>query len=358
MKIDGKKIDNSSPCYFIADIAANHDGSLSRAIDLIHIAAESGADAAKFQHFTAATIVSDFGFNALHEKKSHQSGWKKSVFETYDDASLNVEWCHILQQECKKAGISFFTSPYSIELVNLVDDYVPAFKIGSGDITWHEIIRHIASKNKPVILATGASNFDEVKKAINVAMPINSDLALLQCNTNYTGDIENFRFINLKVLETYKAEFPDLILGLSDHTSGHATVLGAVALGAKIVEKHLTDDTSRVGPDHAFSMDQSSWRDMVDRTRELELALGVSSKSIEENEKESVVLQRRSIRLKHNCKAGDRLNENMVEYLRPCPVDAIKPYECGEVFGKNLAISKQAGDCLYWSDIQNERTDI
>ena len=133
-----------------------------------------------------------------------------------------------------------------------------------------------------VILATGASTLDEVKKAVNVVRTINSDLALLQCNTNYTGDLENFRFINLRVLETYKREFPDIILGLSDHTSGHATALGAVAIGAKIVEKHFTDDTSRDGPDHAFSMNKSAWSDMVERTRELEAALGTNFKIIEE----------------------------------------------------------------------------
>ena len=205
--------------------------------------------------------------------------------------------------------------------MDLVDDYVPAFKVGSGDITWHEIIRHIASKNKPVILATGASSLDEVKKAVNVVRPINSDLALLQCNTNYTGDLENFRFINLRVLETYKREFPDIILGLSDHTSGHATVLGAVTIGAKIVEKHFTDDTTRDGPDHAFSMSKSAWSDMVERTRELEVALGTNFKTIEENEKETAVIQRRAIRLKNDCKEGDGLAKIWLNTCG-CPVEA------------------------------------
>ena len=118
MKIDGKQIGKESPCYFIADIAANHDGDLERAKDLIWKAAESGADAAKFQHFSAETIVSDYGFKTLGSQQSHQAKWKKSVFEVYQDASINLGWTNLLKEECKKANISFFTSPYSIEMVD------------------------------------------------------------------------------------------------------------------------------------------------------------------------------------------------------------------------------------------------
>ena len=125
----------------------------------------------------------------------------------------------------------------------------------------------LPQKNKPYILATGASTMSEVREAVKTGLHINDDLALLQCNTNYTGDLENFKYINLRVLHAFQKEFPNLVLGLSDHAPGHATFLGAVALGAKIIEKHFTDDTTREGPDHAFGMDRSAWRDMVDRTQ-------------------------------------------------------------------------------------------
>ena len=252
---------------------------------------------------------------------------------------------------CDKAGITFFTSPYDLSIVDEVDEFVPAYKIGSGDITWIRIIEYIASKNKPYIIATGASNLDEVISAVRAGLKINSNMSLMQCNTNYTGSDENFKFINLNVLKTYSQLFPDLVLGLSDHTVGHSTTLGAIALGAKIIEKHFTDDNSRNGPDHSFAMNPSSWREMVDRSRELEASLGSTKKQIEDNEKETVVLQRRAIRLKKSLSIGDVLcNENLVE-LRPCPIDAIPPYEMTKILGKQLKQSKEKGDYLRWKDI-------
>ena len=352
LKIGAKTIGRDEPTYFIADIAANHDGNLDRAISLIQLAAGAGADAAKFQHFTAETIVSDAGFKALGNASAHQAGWKKSVFEVYRDASVNLSWTPILKQACDSAGIAFFTSPYSLDLADEVDPYVPAYKIGSGDITWLEIIRHIAAKMKPVILATGASSMDDVIRAVDAALNVNSQFALLQCNTNYSASLENFRYIHLGVLRTYREIHPDLILGLSDHTPGHATVLGAVTLGARIIEKHFTDDTSRIGPDHAFSMDPASWTEMVNRTRELENSLGAGVKKVEENEKETSVLQRRAIRTVSNIDKGSILSRSALSVLRPCPVDGIPPYDIDKLVGRKLRRSLRAGDHIRWTDLE------
>ena len=326
IKICEKLIGNNYPTYFIADIAANHDGDLSRAKDLIFKAAEAGADAAKFQHFQANTIVSKKGFSSLGSQLSHQKTWEKSVYEVYKDASVNLNWTTTLVETCKSAGIPFFTTPYSLEVVDYLDQYVPAYKIGSGDITWLEMIKKIASKNKPYIIASGASNFDEVVKAVDIASTINKKLCLMQCNTNYTASLENFKYINLNVLKTYKSNFPNIILGLSDHTPGHTTVLGAVSLGAKVIEKHFTDDNNRVGPDHKFSMNPKSWREMVDRTRELELSLGKEIKVVENNEKDTVIVQRRSIMTAKKIKKGELITEDHIKIVRPCPNNALPPY--------------------------------
>ena len=352
LNIAGKLIGRDHPTYFIADIAANHDGDLKRAIALIKLAAEAGADAAKFQHFKANTIVSDIGFKALGGQRSHQSNWGKSVFDVYQDASVDLGWTPALKEACDKAGITFFTSPYAPDLVDAVDPYVPAYKIGSGDITWLEIIEHIAAKNKPYILATGASTMDDVQRAVQVALRVNPQLALLQCNTNYTASLENFKYIQLNVLRTYREMYPDIVLGLSDHTPGHATVLGAVALGARIIEKHFTDDTKRPGPDHAFSMDPKSWREMVECTRELENALGTGLKTVEANEAETVILQRRGIRLKADLAQGAALTREALVVLRPCPADALPPHEIGKVVGRKLRRPMKAGDHLQWNDIE------
>jgi sialic acid synthase SpsE len=350
--IEKKKIGLKHPTFFIADIAANHDGDLSRAKDLIYLAAEAGADAAKFQHFTAETIVSDFGFKSLGSQQSHQSQWKKSVFEVYMEASLNADWTPLLAETCKKAGIVFFTSPYSFELIDKVDPYIPAYKIGSGDLTWPEIISYMAKKGKPVLLATGASTLDEVAVAVESVLLYTKELVLMQCNTNYTASEENFNYINLNVLKTYQVMFPDLILGLSDHTPGHATVLGAVALGARAIEKHFTDNTQREGPDHAFSMDPHAWKEMVKRTRELETALGTGVKKVEENEKQTVVLQRRSIRAKTKIAEGTVLTRDHVEMLRPCPIDGLPPYRINSILGKKIVRRIDEGDHIRWNDLK------
>ncbi len=346
LEIRGSKIGEAYPVYFIADIAANHDGDLSRAVDLIYKAADAGADAIKFQHFNAKTIVSDIGFKALGGQQSHQANWAKSVFDVYDEASVSLNWTSILKNACEDANVPFFTTPYALDIVELINDFVPAYKIGSGDITWIEMIEQIASKQKPYILASGASTTDEVLRAVSAGVAINPQLCLMQCNTNYTASLENFKFIQLRVLNVYRQMFPEIVLGLSDHTPGHATVLGAVALGARIIEKHFTDNVTRIGPDHKFSMDPSSWRSMVERTRELELALGTGIKVVEENEKETVVLQRRSLRATASFRMGHIISEGDFVPLRPCPEDAIPPFMLSTVLGKALRMDVSEGSYL------------
>jgi sialic acid synthase SpsE len=333
-QIGSNPIGEDHPVYYIADISANHDGDLERAKALIHLCAEAGASAAKFQNFKAGLIVSDHGFRSLGTQQSHQAKWKKSVFEVYKDASIPWEWTPILKAECDAAGIDYFSSPYDLGAVDMLDPYVPAYKVGSGDITWPEIIRHMAGKGKPVLLATGASDIGEVQRAVLDLRQHCKAIGLMQCNTNYTGSLENFRHIHLRVLQTYRVMFPDVVLGLSDHTPGHATVLGAVALGARMVEKHFTDDCTRVGPDHPFSMTPASWREMVDRSRELELALGSATKNVADNERETVVLQRRCLRAACDIPAGTVLDASHVIALRPAPRGSVPPWALPELLGK------------------------
>lgn len=351
IQIGSHTLGDNHPTYFIADISANHDGSLDRALMLINLAKEAGADAAKFQNFRAPKIVSDYGFKQLGGQLSHQATWKKSVFEVYADASIPFEWTPILKQECDRVGIDYFSSPYDFDAIDMLDPHVPAHKIGSGDITWLEILEHIARKGKPVILATGASNIGDVQRAVHTILAINPQLVLMQCNTNYTGSLENFDFINLRVLNTYAAMFPDLILGLSDHTPGHATVLGAVALGARVIEKHFTDDNKRIGPDHPFSMTPATWREMVDRTRELERALGSADKCVVENEAQTVIVQRRCLRAARDIRAGETLTREMIDVLRPATPGAIMPFEIQAVLGCKALVDIPAGRELRWVDL-------
>jgi N-acetylneuraminate synthase len=351
IKIGNRTVGSNHPTYFIADIAANHDRDLERAKLLIRLAKEAGADAAKFQNFRAPKIVSDYGFKSMGGQVSHQAKWKKSVFEVYQDASIPFEWIPVLKEVCDKVGIDYVSSPYDFEAIDYLEPYMPAYKIGSGEIDWLEALEHMAKKGKPVILATGASTIGEVQQAVHTILAINKQLILMQCNTNYTANPENYDHIHLRVLKTYKHMFPDVVLGLSDHTHGPATVLGAVALGARMIERHFTDDNDREGPDHKFATNPKEWADMVAETRKLERALGSADKFVAGNEKDTVVVQRRCLRAARDIKAGEVFTREMIDVLRPATVGAILPPHIPEVIGTKALHDIPAGKELRWTDL-------
>jgi N-acetylneuraminate synthase len=351
IKIGDREVSIVQPTYFIADIAANHDGDLERAKALIWLAKEAGADCAKFQHFVADKIVSSVGFADEGAQISHQSKWKKSVSEIYDQYHTRREWTPALVETCKQAGVEFMTTPYDFEAIDIFRDIVPAYKVGSGDITFHAAIERIAKVGKPVLLACGASTMEETEQAVDQVLRHSRAICLLQCNTNYTGDLENFRYVNLRVLQSFALRWPGMVLGLSDHTPGHSAVLGAIALGARVIEKHFTDDTAREGPDHSFALDVTTWRAMVEATRELESALGDGIKRVEDNETETVVIQRRALRVNIPLPVGAVLRAEHLDALRPCPVGAVPPSALAQVIGRTLKVAKDLGKELRWTDL-------
>jgi N-acetylneuraminate synthase len=350
-RIGTRLVGPTHPTYFIADIAANHDSSLDRALHLMTLAREAGADCAKFQHFRAPHIVSDYGFRSLGSQLDHQATWERSVFEVYSDASLPWEWTKPLAEHGRQIGIEFMSAPYDLEAVAHLDPFVSAFKVGSGDVNWLEELRLIASLGNPVLLATGAASLDDVDRAVGVLREAGVPFSVMQCNTNYTGSLENIHHLNLLVLRQYAERYPDALLGLSDHTPGDVSVLGAVALGARVVEKHFTDDTARVGPDHGFSMDPATWRTMVDRTRLLEAALGTGRKQVEDNELTTVVLQRRCVRAARALTAGTVLDRSDLVVLRPAPVEAVPAHQVEELVGRTLVRDLVEGEDLRWPDL-------
>ena len=169
-------------------------------------------------------------------------------------------------------------------------------------------------------------------------------MVLMQCNTNYTGSDENFNYCNLNVLKEFKKRYPNVVLGLSDHTAGHATTLGAIALGARVIEKHFTDDNNQVGPDHAFAMNPKTWRDMVDRSYELLVALGDGVKIVEANEIDSQKVQRRCIRVNRELPAGHVIMKEDLISLRPISDGGIEPHEIDSVIGKELLEPIESGE--------------
>jgi sialic acid synthase SpsE len=340
-----------SPTYFIADIAANHDGDLERAKQLIRLAAQAGADAAKFQNFRAPHIVSDYGFRHMNAQVSHQASWKQSVFQVYEQASIPFEWTPVLKEVCEEFGIEFFSAPYDFEAIDMLDSFVNMYKAGSGEIDWIEALERMAVKGKPFFIATGASTLGEVQRAVHAILKINPQLVLMQCNTNYTASPSNYDHLHLNVLKTYATLFPEVILGLSDHTHALAPVLGAVTLGARVIERHLTDRNDREGPDHKFAMNPDGWARMVEETRLLERALGSPDKFIAGNEQETAVVQRRCLRAARDIHAGEIFTRAMIDVLRPATPGAIKPDQIQNVIGARALADIPYGKELRWTDL-------
>ncbi len=351
IKIGNHIIGLNHPAYFIADIAANHDGDLQRAQMLIRLAAQAGANAAKFQNFRAPKIVSDYGFSHMDSQVSHQASWNKSVVQVYAEASIPFEWTPILKDTCSQAGIDFFSAPYDFEAIDMLDPYVEMYKAGSGEIDWIEALERMASKGKPLFVATGASDIGEVQRAVHAILKINPQLVLMQCNTNYTANPANYDHLHINVLKTYASMFPNVILGLSDHTHALAPVLASVTLGARVIERHFTDSNVRQGPDHKFAMNPEKWAYMVEETRLLERSLGHADKIVAGNELETAVIQRRCLRAARDIKAGEVFTREMIDVLRPATPGAIKPGEISSVVGKRARADMPLGKELRWNDL-------
>ena len=311
------------------------------------MAKECGADCAKFQCFSAPKIVSKEAFDRL--KVGFQSKWKKSVYEVYQGAEFPREWHDELFQYAEKQGIHFMSAPYDYEAVDIVDNLgVPALKIGSGDITWLEILDYIAKKGKPVILGTGSSTISEVEEAVKTIRNAgNNDIILLQCVTNYPSKFES---ANIRAMKTMGETF-DCLVGYSDHTPGSIVPLGAVALGGCVIEKHFTDDKTRQGPDHPFAMDGKDFKEMVDGIRTLEQALGSPVKDLYVEEQETVIIQRRCLRAAKDLNKGDVVTEEMIEVLRPSDQNGLSPKYKNILVGRTLKEDLKKGETFSWNQV-------
>ena len=345
-KIDGRSVGEGAPAYFIAEIGANFDGSLKKAKEYAREAKRVGADCVKIQTFKAARIVSREGFASMQLKGVHGS-WKRPVDEVFKEVEFPREWHKEFFEYCWKIGITPSTAAYDYEGVDLVDKIgIQFYKIGSGDITWLEMVEYIARKGKPLMLATGASTLAEVKDAVDVIRKTgNKKLVLMQCITNYPS---KFGSANINVLNTYREKF-GAILGYSDHTPGDVVPLGSVALGAKVIEKHFTFDRKLKGPDHPHSMEPQEFADMVRRVRDLEAALGSSKKEVVAEESETVIVQRRGLTATKDLVKGARLKKTDIIELRPAL--GIYPKYKDAVVGKTLKKSLKAGTPIRWEDI-------
>ena len=346
IKIGNRLIGPDYPTYFIAEIGGNFDGSIDKAKRLIDAAKEAGADCAKFQTFTAETIVSEGGFSKMTLHGVHGT-WGRTVSEVFKDVEFPLEWHQEIADYCNKVGIDFSTSPYYKEAVDLCADMqLPFIKIGSGEITWLEMLEYIASKGLPIMLATGDATMAEIDEAIRtIEKTGNKDLVLMQCITNYPSKIDS---ANVNVLKTYQNAF-GCLTGYSDHSPGHVVALASVVLGGRVIEKHFTLNKNDNGPDHPHSMEPDEFKYMVDSIREVEKAMGSTRKEVVEEEGETVYVQRRCLYAKRDLKAGQVITEEDLDVLRPAL--GIPPKYKEVIIGKKINKDIPARDPIFWEDL-------
>jgi len=356
IKINSKIIGSGQPVYIISEIGSNFDHDFARAKSLAKLSKDLGADAFKIQNFLAPKIVSAKGFDKM--QVAFQAKWKSSVTEVYRQAEFPREWLKDLMAYCQSIGIDFLSSPYDTEAVDLLLDLgAAAYKIGSGEIDNLEFLQYVAKTGKPIILGCGAATMPEIKSAVAAIKNTGNDqLILLQCVTNYPSPVND---ANIRAMAALKNEF-DLVVGYSDHTigqegggddplSGLTVPLGAVALGAAVIEKHFTDDRKRQGPDHPFAMDPESFGRMVKGVRAMEKALGSGKKELAPSEKETVIIQRRGLYAKTEIEAGDKITKEKIEWLRPAA--GLKPAQLNEALGKTAKRNILAGEAIRAEDI-------
>lgn len=343
---NNKLVGIGHPAYFVAEIGANFDNSLDKAKKLCDAAKEAGADCAKFQSFISEKIVAPKGFQKMQLKGVHGS-WGRPVNEVFKDAEFPRDWHHIVKEHCDNIGLHFSTSPYDFEAVDLCMELdLPFIKIGSGEITWLEMIEKIASKQKPIVLATGDATLSEIDDAIRtIESTGNKNLILLQCITNYPSMIES---ANINVLKTYQSAF-DVLTGYSDHSFGDVVILGSIALGGVFVEKHFTLNKADKGPDHPHSMNVSEFKTMVERVRQLEKAMGSTKKFVVEEEHETVLVQRRGLYASKDIPKGKIIEYSDLVELRPAL--GILPKYKNNIIGMSANKFIECGEPIYWENL-------
>ena len=304
---------DSSKVFIIAEAGVNHNSSLDLAYQLIDVAKDAGADAVKFQTFKAENVVSRLADKAEYQKKT--TGSDKSQLEMIRKLELSFDDFIKLKKYCDKKGIMFLSTPFDHQSIDFLYNLVDIYKIPSGEIINGPYLKHIAAKNKSIIMSAGMANLGEVEEAINTIREVNSKakISLLHCTTNYPTPYEE---VNLKAMQTLAAAFK-LPVGYSDHTLGIEVPVAAVAMGAKIIEKHFTLDKNLQGPDHKASLEPDELKEMVRAIKNIEVALGNGIKKPDKSEIEIMKVARRSLIATRDVRVGEIIKESDIAIKRP-----------------------------------------
>ena len=341
MKIGNFEI-GESKVFIIAELSANHNGSIETAIETIRAAKRAGADCIKFQTYTADTITIDSQKDDFLIKGTIWDG--RNLHELYNEAYTPWEWHESLFKVAKDEGLICFSSPFDKTAVDFLEKLnVPAYKIASFEITDIPLIQYVASKGKPIIISTGIAELADIELAVDACKQVgNYDIALLKCTSSYPAPINEANMCMVKDL----ADRFNVISGLSDHTIGSTVPIVATALGAKIIEKHFILDRSIGGPDASFSMNEKEFTDMVRLIREAEDAIGFIDYNLTPKQVKSKDFSR-SLYVIKNVQEGDIVSEQNVKSIRPG--FGMHPKYLSEIMGKKFKMSVEIGTRMDWN---------
>jgi len=336
-------VGDGHPCFIIAEAGSNHNGNFDQAIALIDIAVAAKADAVKFQTFRAET---------LYLKTAGQSRYlkiKKSIFDIIKEMEMPVDWIRKLAAYCRRRKIIFLSTPTDEYCADLIEPYVPAYKIASYELTTTPLIEYCAGKKKPMILSTGAADLDEVRRGIAAVRKCgNNQIAVMQCTASYPAPLET---VNAKSIVTMKKEF-GIPVGLSDHSREFDVgPMTAVALGANLLEKHFTLSNTLSGPDHRFALEPDELKSMVAKIRAVEGALGSGIKKHLAVEKELRAFARRSLFAIRDVKRGETFTRGNVAALRCGNQKGIlQPAELNKILNKKAVRDIKANEAIRAGD--------
>ena len=330
MRIQNYTIDNESPCFIIAELSANHNGSLDVATETIKAAKRAGADAIKLQTYTPDTMTIDHD-NSLFQINEGTLWDGKTLFELYGEAYTPWEWHETLFKVAEEEGLICFSSPFDLTAVDFLEKFdVPAYKIASFEIQDIPLIEYAASKMKPIIMSTGIANKDDIQLAVDTCRRVgNNEIILLKCTSSYPAPLE---LANLNTIKDLKKAF-DVEVGFSDHTYGFIAPIVVTTLGAKVIEKHFILDKSIGGPDADFSLDEKQFTEMVNAVRDTEKLLGSVSYEVSEKVKKNRKFAR-SLFVVEDVKEGEKLTEKNIRSIRPGY--GLHPKHYKEVLGKTF----------------------
>jgi len=342
--IAGRPVGPGHPCYVIAEAGSNHNRDLPTARRLIEVAAEAGADAVKFQTYTAEGLYSRHTPDMSYLKEGGLVGERETVWQLIKRIEIPWEWHAELAAHAADAGVTFLSTPFEEAAVDVLEEVgVPAYKIASYEINHLPLIERVAATGKPLLLSTGMASLGDIEHALDTASAAGArDVLLMHCAINYPPRFED---LNLRAIETLSRAFR-IPVGWSDHTMGHTADVVAVALGACAVEKHFTLSRAQEGPDHPFAVEPGELAAMVTAIREAETALGSSVKRATDAEREMYRLGRRSLVAARDIPHGRPLTREDIAVKRPgygIPVD-----ELPNVVGRRLARDVEADEVLTW----------